>query len=62
MSSFEKLKEGQISSLTLFGSELEPSAGNLATDITLEGRELVPPGAVKMTLIVPKRGLKGALP
>ena len=30
----------------------------LATDITLDGQDLVFPGAEKMTLIVPKKGLK----
>ena len=62
LSSSEKLNKGRISSLALFGSELESSAGDLATDITLEGRELVLLGVEKMTLIVPNEGLGGAFP
>ena len=44
--------------MALLGSELLLSAGNRATDITLEGQEPVLPGAAKMTLIIPKGGLE----
>ena len=62
LSSFEKLNAGRISTLALFGIELLSSAGNWATNITLEGCELVLPGAAKMTLIVPTKGLEEAFP
>ena len=58
LSSPEKLNEGQISSLAFLGLELESSVGDLATDITLEGWELVLLGAAKMTLIVPNGALE----
>ena len=61
-SSTEKLNADWISTLALFGSELESSADRRVTDITLERWELVLPGVAKMTLIVPKRGLEEALP
>ena len=60
LSSSEKLNTGQISVLALFDLELGSSAGGRATDITLKGWEPVLPGAVKMTLIVPKSGLEEA--
>ena len=62
LSSSKKLNTGRISTLTLFSSELESLAGSWATDITLEGWELVLPGAGKMILIVPKGSLKEAFP
>ena len=37
----EKLNAGRISTLALFGSELESSAAIRATNITSEGREPV---------------------
>ena len=42
----------------LFGSGPESSAGSRAADITLEGHELVLPGAAKITFIVLMGGLK----
>ena len=62
LSSSTKLNAGRISTLALFNSELESSVGSQATDITLEGWELVLPRAAKMTLIVPKGGLEEAFP
>ena len=62
LSSSEKLIVGWFSTLALFGSSFEPSVGNWATDITLEGWEPVPSRAVKMTLIVPKGGLEEEFP
>ena len=58
LSPFEKPRTDRISILALFGSELLLSAGNRATNITLEGQEPILLGAAKMTLIVPKGGLK----
>ena len=60
LSSSEKLSVGRISTLALFDSKLESSAGSRATNITLEGWELVLLGAAKMTLIVPNRGFEEA--
>ena len=60
LSSSKKLNEGRIYILALFGSELEYSTNDLATDITLEGWELVLLGAAKTTLIIPNKGLGGA--
>ena len=57
---FEKLKVSWISTLALFGLKLKSSTYSQATDITLEGWELVLLGAAKMTLIVPKRALEEA--
>ena len=62
LSSFEKLNADRTSTLALFGSGLESLASGRATDITLEGYEPVLPRATKMTLIVPKRGLKEVFP
>ena len=50
------------STLPLFGPELMCSASSRATDITLEGREPVLPGAVKMTLMTPIGGLEEVSP
>ena len=57
---FEKLNVGGISILALFGLELVPSVGSQATDITQERQEPVLLRAAKMTLIVPRGGLKEA--
>ena len=62
LSSFEKLSAGQISTLALFDSELESSAGSQVINITLEGWELVLLDAAKMTLIVPNEGFEEAFP
>ena len=62
LSSFKKLSASRISTLALFGSELESSTSCRAIDITLEGWEPILPGAAKMTLIVPNGGLKEAFP
>ena len=62
LSSSKKLNESWIYSLALFGLELVSSAGDLTTDITLEGWEPVLLGAAKMTLIVPNGGLGKAFP
>ena len=62
LSSSEKLSAYRTSTLALFGSGLESSMGGQAIDITLEGYELVLPEAAKMTLMVPKKGLKEAFP
>ena len=62
LSSSEKLSAYRTSTLALFGSGLESSMGGQAIDITLEGYELVLPEAAKMTLMVPKEGLKEAFP
>ena len=56
----EKLNAGRISTLALFGSELESSTGSRATNITLEGWEPFLPGVEKMTLIMPNGGLEEA--
>ena len=58
----EKLNAGRISTLALFGLELESSIDSRAIDITLEGWEPVLPGTLKMTLIVPNGGLEEAFP
>ena len=58
LSSSKKPRTGWISILALFGSELELSAGIQATDITLEGQELILPEATKITFIVPSKGLE----
>ena len=58
----KKLNAGRVSTLALFGLELESSAGGRATYITLEGWELFLPRVVKMKLIMPKRGLEEAFP
>jgi len=57
LSSSEKLKASQTSTLLLFGSGGKSSVNGQATDITLDGRELVLPEATRMTLIVLKGGL-----
>ena len=62
LSSSKKLNAGQISTLALFNSELESSADNQATEITLEGWESVLPSAAKMTLIVHNEGLEEVFP
>jgi len=62
LSSSKKLIAGRFSTLTPFGLGFESLAGSRATDIILEGRELVLPGAAMMTLMVPKGGLKEAFP
>ena len=62
LSSSEKLNAGRTSSLALFGFGLGSSACGRATDITLEGYELVLQGAAKMTLIVLKGSLEEAFP
>ena len=54
----KKLNAGQTSILALFSSRLESSVSGGATNITLEGWELVLPGAARMTLIMPKGGLE----
>ena len=46
--------------LAFLGSKFESSADSRATNIILEGQELVLPGAAKMTFIVPKEGLEEA--
>ena len=56
----EKPKVSLVSILALFDSDPSSSADNRATNIILEGQDLVLPRAAKMTLIVPKRGLEGA--
>ena len=58
LSSFEKLSAGWISTLALFGFELESLADSRATNITLKGQEPVLPRAAKITFIIPKRGLE----
>ena len=60
--SSKKLNANWIFTLALFDSELGSSDSSPATDITLEGWEPVFPGAVKMKLIVPSRGLEEAFP
>ena len=60
LSSSEKLNVGWMLTLALFGLEFESSTDNRATDIILEGQDSVLPRAVKMTFIVPKRGLEEA--
>ena len=62
LSSSEKLNADRISTLALFGLKLESSACSQAIDITLKGWEPVLPGAIKMTLIVPKGGLEETFP
>ena len=62
LSSSEKLNASWISTLALFGSELDSLADGQAIDITLEGWEPVLPNAEKMTLIVPNEGLKKRSP
>ena len=57
-SSFEKPRTSRISTLALLGFGLLLLAGSRVTNITLEEQEPVLPGAVKMTLIVPKGGLE----
>ena len=58
LSSSEKPRTGWVSILALFGSKLESSAGSRATDITLEGQELVLPRTMKMTFIIPNGGFE----
>ena len=58
LSSSEKPRIGWVFFIALFGSELESLAGSRATNITLEGQELVLPEAAKMIFIIPNRGLK----
>ena len=47
------------SSLALFGSRLVSLEGRRAINITLDGHGPVLPGAAKITLMVPRRGLEG---
>ena len=47
------------SSLALFGLWQVSSGSRRATVITLDGHDPVLPGAEKITLIVPRRGLEG---
>ena len=56
--SSEKLSVGWISTLAIFSSGLVSSADSQATDLTLEGQELVLLGAAKMTFFVPKSDLE----
>ena len=56
----EKLSANWIPTLALFGFGLVSSVDSQATNITLEGQELVLPRAAKMTFIVPKGGLEEA--
>ena len=58
LSSSKKLKIGWWYILGLFGSGPESSVGSRATDITLEGHELVLPEVAKIMFIVPMGGLK----
>ena len=58
--SFENPKIDWISILAFFSLELESLVGSQATDITLDGEDPVLPRAAKMTLIIPRRILKGA--
>ena len=60
LSSFEKLSASWISILALFGSRLLSSTDSGATNITLEGQELVLLGVANMTLIVPRGGIEEA--
>jgi len=60
LSSSEKSNTGWISTKAFFDSKLMSSEDSRATDITLEGQELVLLGAAKMTFIVPKGGLEEA--
>ena len=57
-----KPKTSEVSILALFGSELLSSVDSRATDIILEGQELVILGATKMTLIILKGGLEEESP
>ena len=58
--SSEKLNASWILTLALFGQEFESSIDSRATDIVLEGQDLVLLRATKMTFIVPKGGLEEA--
>ena len=60
LSSSEKLSTDWISIIAFFSFELLSLADSRAVDITLEGQESVLLGAAKMTLIVPRGGLKEA--
>ena len=60
LSLFEKLNIGRISTLALFDSCSKSLIGSRATDITLDGWELVLPKATRMTLIVLKMALEEA--
>ena len=59
LSSSEKPMASGISTLALFESWLMSLKDRWATDITLDSQDPVLPGAAKMTLIVPKKGLEG---
>ena len=60
LSSSEKLNTCGILTLAFFGSKFESSIDSRATDIVLEGQDLVLLRATKMTFIVPKGGLEEA--
>ena len=58
LSSSEKLKIRWGYTLGLFGSGTESSTGSRVTDIILEGRKPILPGAAKISFIVPMGGFK----
>ena len=58
LSSLEKLNAGQTSILLLFGSRLEFWTSGGATNITLEGWELILARVARITLIMPKGSLE----
>ena len=59
LSSSEKPMTNGNSTLAFFRFRLMFLEDRRATDITLDGHDLVLPGTVKMILIIPKGGLKG---
>ena len=60
LSSSENSRTRWISIFALFGYKLESSIGSQTMDIILDGNDPVLPRVVKMTLIVPRRGLERA--
>ena len=62
LSSSEKPNTNGMHILALLGIELDSSAGQRDTDITLEGQEPVIPGAAKLTFIVQRGSLEEASP
>ena len=62
LSSSEKPNTNGTPILALLGIELDSSAGERDTDITLEGRDPVLPGAAKIMFVVPRRSLEEASP
>ena len=62
LSSSEKPNTNGMPILALLGIELDSSAGQRDTDITLEGQDPVLPEAAKITFVVPKESLKEESP